>query len=41
MTAPPVEQIDAVSGVEDPVVRVSNLTLRFGGVTSLADVSLA
>ena len=41
MTAPPVEQIDAVSGVDDPVVLVRNLTLRFGGVTSLADVSLA
>jgi len=41
MTAPPVEQVDAVSGIEDPVVHVANLTLRFGGVTSLADVSLA
>jgi len=41
VTAPPVEQIDAVSGVDDPVVLVRNLTLRFGGVTSLADVSLA
>jgi branched-chain amino acid transport system ATP-binding protein len=41
MTAPPVEQIDAVSGVDDPVVLVRDLTLRFGGVTSLADVSLA
>ena len=41
MTTAPVEHIDAVSGVDDPVVHVSNLTLRFGGVTSLADVSLA
>ena len=41
MTAPPVEDVDAVSGVDDPVVTVANLTLRFGGVTSLADVSLA
>jgi len=41
MTAPPVEEVDAVSGVDDPVVTVANLTLRFGGVTSLADVSLA
>jgi branched-chain amino acid transport system ATP-binding protein len=41
VTAPPVEQIDAVSGVDDPVVQISKLTLRFGGVTSLADVSLA
>jgi branched-chain amino acid transport system ATP-binding protein len=41
MTAPPLDHIDAVSGVSDPVVLVRNLTLRFGGVTSLADVSLA
>jgi branched-chain amino acid transport system ATP-binding protein len=41
VTAPPVEEIDAVSGVDDPVVQVSHLTLRFGGVTSLSDVSLA
>jgi branched-chain amino acid transport system ATP-binding protein len=41
VTAPPLPQIDAVSGVSDPVVHVRNLTLRFGGVTSLADVSIA
>jgi branched-chain amino acid transport system ATP-binding protein len=41
VTTAPVEQVDAVSGVDDPVVQVSRLTLRFGGVTSLADVSLA
>ena len=31
MTAAPIEHIDAVSGVDDPVVHVRNLTLRFGG----------
>lgn len=32
---------DAVAGIADPVLEVSDVTLRFGGVTSLSDLSLA
>jgi len=41
MTTQPVETVDASAGVEDPVVSAEGVTLRFGGVTSLAGVSVA
>jgi branched-chain amino acid transport system ATP-binding protein len=32
--------VDAVVSTSDPIIEVSHLTLRFGGVTSLSDVTL-
>jgi branched-chain amino acid transport system ATP-binding protein len=39
MTAPAVER-PVQHGVDDPILDVSDVTLRFGGVTSLTDVTL-
>ncbi|HEX7354878.1 MAG TPA: ABC transporter ATP-binding protein [Mycobacteriales bacterium] len=41
MTETQVPRVDAAAGVTDPVLDVDHVTLRFGGVTSINDLTLA